>query len=205
MTKESGTALVKKYGKDYFRRLRAKVKIKSLRESGSKGGRKFIERYGKEGLMKISDIGRENFSKRIKSDKHMKEKFRNMFIEKMKKFTRIHPTENNTNVRSRLEQEVANHLVRSGINFEYETLSLPTKYGNCEPDFVIKNKIVVEVFGMNTDFYLKKKIPKISDAINNNPQFRWAVFTAPDISIKLDNCFVTSDKEALVKFIKEIL
>jgi len=205
MTKQSGTALVKKYGKDYFRRLRAKVKTKSLKESGSKGGRKFIEKYGKEELMKISNVGRENFKKRIKSDSNMREKFRSMFIEKMKKFTKIYPTENFTNVRSRLEQEVANYLLKNGIKFEYESLSLPTKYGNCEPDFVIENKIVVEVFGMNTDFYLRKKIPKISDAINNNPQFRWAIFTAPDISIKLDNCFITSDKEALVKFIKEIL
>ncbi len=204
MTKQSGNALVKKYGKDYFRRLRAKVKTKSLRESGSKGGRKFIEKYGKKELMKISSVGRENFKKRIRFDNSLKERFRSMFIEKMKRFTKIHPTENNINVRSRLEQEVANYLIRNGIKFEYESLSLPTKYGNCEPDFIIENKIVVEVFGMNTSFYLKKKIPKISDAINNNPQFRWAIFTAPDISVKLDNCFITSDKEALVKFIKEI-
>jgi len=117
MTKKSGLALVEKYGKEYFSQLRKKVKHESLVKNGRKGGKRFIELYGKEELRRISRIGRENFRKRIENDKELKEKFRRIFIEQMKKFTKIYPTESGLKVRSQLEQEIANYLATNGIKF----------------------------------------------------------------------------------------
>lgn len=204
MTKESGLALVEKYGKEYFRHLRAKVRHESLVRSGRKGGRAFIQKYGKKRLEEISKIGRRKFQKRIESDEELKENFRKMFIERMKKFTKIFQTKSGFKVRSKLEQEVANYLTEKGVEFSYESLRLPTRYGVYEPDFVIKDKIIIEVLGMDTDFYLKKKIPKLKDAIANNRNFQWIILTSPNISVGFDfpNCFVTSKKEELVNLIK---
>jgi len=61
---------------------------------------------------------------------------------------------------------------------------------------------MIEVLGMDTDFYLKKKLPKLREAITNNPQFKWIIFTLPHISIDLNNCFITSNKKELLNFIK---
>jgi hypothetical protein len=105
-------------------------------------------------------------------------------------------------VRSQLEQEIANCLATNGIKFNYEPFTIPTKYGDYEPDIVIDNKFMIEILGMDTDFYLKKKLPKLREAIANNPQFKWIIFTLPHISIDLNNCFITSNKKELLNFIK---
>jgi len=56
MTKQSGQALVRKYGRSYFKELRKKVKTSSLQNSGRRGGLNFIKKYGKHELEKFAAI-----------------------------------------------------------------------------------------------------------------------------------------------------
>ena len=203
MTRESGLALVEKYGSEYFRELRKKVKHDCLVKSGRLGGKSFIEKYGKVKLYELSELGRIRFRKRIASDKDFREKLKKEFIKKMKKFTKVYPTKSGSKVRSHLEQEIADFLSEKGVEFRYEPFALPTILGNYEPDFVIKGKVILEVLGMDTGFYLKKKLPKLAEAIKRYPQFKWIILKLPHISVDLTGSQVISHKEDLIAVLQE--
>ena len=199
MTKQSGSAVLRKYGREHFRNLRKKVRKSSLENSGRKGGLSFIEKYGKEKLKELSERGHETFKKRIKMDADLRKQYRSSFIEKMKKFTRVYPTKSGILVRSKLEQKVADYLTENKIDFQYESLSFDTKFGICEPDFVIGSTIV-EVFGMDTDFYISKKTRKLHEAIRANPQFKWVILNRTKANIQ--DCIVINNVRQLVPAIR---
>ena len=197
-----------KFTSEYFRELRKKVSKESLRKSGRLGGLAVVSKYGKDYLRKIGEKGRKRFKERIRKDKKLREKFRKDFIEKMKKFTRKYPTLSGIYVRSKLEQEVANILSRNNIKFEYETLTLKEKSEEFVPDFIIKNKnhlIVLEIFGMDTDFYLRKKMRKLRKFIPKNNKYTWIIFNPFHLTFMIENTIEVYTLDELVSKVKQLL
>ncbi len=199
MTHQSGKALLERYGKEYFRDLRKKVRRSSLIKSGRRGGLKFIELYGKDKLKEAAKRGNETFKMRIKNEPYLKESYRRDFIEKMKKFTKIYDTKSGVKVRSKLEQYIANYLTENGIVFEYENMQFPTKYGIYEPDFIVGNKII-EIFGMDASFYIAKKSKKLQAAIKANPKLHWIVLNKTKANIP--NCTVVNNVRQLLAIVR---
>jgi predicted nuclease of restriction endonuclease-like RecB superfamily len=203
MSKESGLAVLKKYGKEYFKQLRRRVKKESLAKAGKIGGMRFIEKYGRSKLREIGRTGGEKIKERMKNDEKLRKTFRELFIERMKKFTKVYPLSNGMKVRSKLEKEIGEYLLANGVELVYEPFKLTTKYGEYEPDFLVNNNTIVEVLGMDTDFYLNKKLPKLQEAIKNNLNFKWIIYTPlSSLPTKLEGCFITSKKEELLNLIK---
>lgn len=173
---EGGKFILKKYGREHFVRIRKKVKKESLSRSGKISGNKLKDKFGSDYFKQLGSKGGKKFSNKIKDDKELKKIYREAFITKMKTFTRKYPTKSGIKVRSKLEQNIADFLTENGVEFAYEDVMFSTNYGDYEPDFVIDNKLL-EVFGMDTDFYFNKKIPKLKDFIENNKDKDLIIFT----------------------------
>jgi len=125
--------------------------------------------------------------------------YRKSFIEKMKKFTKIYETKSGIKVRSKDEQKLANFLTNNGIEFTYESFSIPTKFGSYEPDFVIGN-IAIELLGMDTTFYLKKKLRKLKEIIKLASKYKWVIFTKIEVDLK--NCKIVKTFDELLTVIR---
>lgn len=201
MGQEGGKFILQKYGREHFVQLRKKVKFQSLSKGGTISGNNLKQKFGNNYFKNLGAKGGKKFGERIKLDRNLQLVYRESFITKMKAFTRKYPTKSGIKVRSKLEQEIADFLTENKIEFEYESKTFSTKFGEFEPDFIIGDKIL-EVFGMDTDFYYKKKIPKLSDFIISNKDENLVIFTnisnLPD-EINPILSHVITDKNLLLK------